>query len=134
MGNAQIRVNSTGLARAEAGALFAEARRPSPGHGGWDDLRRDPGNRNRDAEDGVLDEPALYAASCPTVAAGSSTEGASGSVGNVTLRSLLGLCLATISNASSRLSACTATPKRAAPLLTWTEILIISPHLPAAPD
>ncbi len=47
-------------------------------------------------------------------------------MGNVTAQSLPGLCLATISNARSMFSACTDTLKLAAPLLTWTEILIIS--------
>jgi hypothetical protein len=50
-------------------------------------------------------------------------------MGNVTSHSLPGFCLAAISKACSMLSACIATLKRVVPLLTWTEILIISPHL-----
>src|SRR5918997_2041360 len=71
----------------------------------------------------------LYAASCLSGTTESSTKKAWGSMGNVTLHSLPGFCRATISNARSMLSACTITLKRAAPLLTWTEILIISSHL-----
>jgi hypothetical protein len=48
-------------------------------------------------------------------------------MGNVTSQALPGFCLATISKARSMLSACTITLKRAAPLLTSTEILTISP-------
>src|SRR3712207_3815576 len=52
-------------------------------------------------------------------------------MGKVTAHSLPGLCRRAISSARSMLSACIATLKRADPLLTWTEILIISPHLPS---
>jgi hypothetical protein len=48
-------------------------------------------------------------------------------MGNITSHTLPGCCLATFSKARSMLSACIATLKRAVPLLTWTEILII-PH------
>src|SRR5215211_5847778 len=72
----------------------------------------------------------LYAASCPTGAAESSTKKVSGSMGNVTSHSLPGLCRSAISSARSMLSACTITLKRAAPLLTWIETLIISSRLP----
>jgi hypothetical protein len=48
-------------------------------------------------------------------------------MGNITSHTLPGCCLATLSKARSMLSACIATLKRAVPLLTWTEILII-PH------
>jgi hypothetical protein len=53
-------------------------------------------------------------------------------MGNVASHSLPGFCLAAISKAYSMLSACIATLKRVVPLLTWTKILIISPHLPSA--
>jgi DNA-binding HxlR family transcriptional regulator len=82
--------------------------------------------------DALAKPSVLYAASCLAMATGSSTKKVSGSMGNVTSHSLLWFCLATISNARSMLSACTITLKRAAPLLTWTEIFIISPHLPSA--
>src|SRR3712207_1091416 len=52
-------------------------------------------------------------------------------MGKVTAHSLPGLCRRAISSARSMLSACIATLNRAEPLLTWTEILIISPHLPS---
>ena len=56
----------------------------------------------------------------------------SGSMGNVASHTLPGYCLATFSKARSMLSACIATLKRAVPLLTWTEILIIFPNLLSA--
>jgi hypothetical protein len=73
-----------------------------------------------------------YAASCLSGATGSLTKKVSASMGNVTSQALPGFSRAAISKARSMLSACTATLKRAAPLLTWTEILIICPHLPSA--
>src|SRR5829696_3698340 len=76
----------------------------------------------------------LYAASCLTGTTESSTKKVSESMGNVTSHALPGFCLATISKARSMLSACIATLKRAVPLLTWTEILIISPHPLSALD
>jgi hypothetical protein len=68
-----------------------------------------------------------YAACGLAEATKSSTKKVSGSMGNATSHALPGYCLATLFRARSMLSACTATLKRAVPLLTWTEILII-PH------
>jgi hypothetical protein len=97
------------------------------------DLRRDPSKNqvvNNDAL--VARDLMLYAAtSCLTGTTESLTKKVSGSIGNVTSQALPGFCLAAISNARSMLSACTATLKRAAPLLTSTEILIICPHRPS---
>ena len=73
----------------------------------------------------------VYAASCSTGATASLTKNASGSMGKVTSLALPGLCWRAISSARSMLSACIATLNRADPLLTWTEILIISPYLPS---
>ena len=74
----------------------------------------------------------LYAASRATVPTESSTKKVSGSMGNATSYFLPGFCPATISRARSMLSACIATLKRDVPLLTYTDILIISAHpLPA---
>jgi hypothetical protein len=81
-----------------------------------------------------MSRESVYAARGLTVATESSTKKASGSMGNVTSHSLPGFCLATISNARSMLSACTITLKRAGPLLTWTEILIISHTFPLRED
>jgi hypothetical protein len=70
--------------------------------------------------------PVLPRSADPDVAAGSATQNASGSMGKATSQSVPGFCLFTISSARSMLSACTATLKRAAPLVTWTAILTIS--------
>src|SRR3712207_5349022 len=79
---------------------------------------------------GISDRPAYAAvlprAAGPDVAAGSATQNSSGSMEKATSQSLPGFCLFAISSARSMLSACTATLKRAAPLVTWTAILTIS--------
>ncbi len=81
----------------------------------------------------ISDQPAYAAvlprSAGPDVAEYVATKNASGSMAKFPSQSLPRFCLFTISSARSMLSVCTATLKRAAPLIAWTEILSIS-HSP----
>jgi hypothetical protein len=64
----------------------------------------------------------------PDTAMGSAAKNTPEFIGNVTSEFLPRSCFFAISSALSTLSACTATLKRAAPLVAWTAILTITPH------
>ncbi len=84
----------------------------------------------QDVKDDALTKSRLGRRWLPKRGGGVLHEEGAESMGNVTSYRSLGFCFPTISSACSMLCACTITPKRAVPFLTWTETLTISLHLP----